>query len=742
MITPQSANWTAMATMQEGRRHQVQVLIENVPDVICTETPPDAWSKTYAVDSATAGSTPRVDCGTNTALTQLPDWSLCGWFKVDTLPGSFTQLAGAFDFVTNAKGYGVCVFSTGEVTVVFSQGGGSVTHVNIGTITTGAWFYVAVSVGGLNSTVIHALVNTTIFGPAYRAFSYGTRNSWTASIPFRILARADNTTGSLDGKCGYLAVFNRALTIEEMRAIKYRRLTPAWGNDDSAGLWDRLVAQYVVERGSGSTLVNHRSPGTHDGTLTGVTWVSDACYTVTYRPVLAGSLTTGQAIEPLSTRTSVQSTSLRVADTDAWLTALIASGVSPLRKRARILLGFDGLTEAEYQPVFNGRVADLSYASSVYTIDIADAIFDVKSRIRLGRGSLGSGITNASTTAIVQVNRFFANATDYESIWSGYVRMDDEIIGVGDLAGSSSTQQTLGTGSSALVRGALGSTAASHNSGVVIQELLALLGQQPAFVTLVLLLSHGGYYSTSDYDLALESSYTDATNRTRRGRGAGMSPSDVAIAEIAALNTFDTIDVYAESDIEDVKDFIEREILRGAGMYFAVKPDGRLTVRTLAVPTAGSVVYSLTPDRIHGRPRWRIAQGDVVNYVSIEYGYSPLTQDTTGTYINSDATSGTTFGIRSRNYTLPATSASTDLGTVTGQILQRYKDPPVTIDVECGLFESLLEIGDAIHLTDWHLPDVEVGQRGVTNLLCEVIGRTFDPVRGRTRLTLLDVSRM
>lgn len=744
MITPQSDNWKAAITTQPWRKPIIQAHIEGIPDIVCTEAPPDPWSKTYAITASgnAAPGTNFVTFGTAAGIAQLPDWTIIMWRKRS---GSGTgHIAGAWD-VPTLRGFHI-EDAGGYLRARWSGGGNR--NLTTTTFTTGAWEYLAVSVGGLNKTVIQGVFNDEDCGPFYEADSYATRNAWTAATPFKWFGSTGVGADGFDGSVGYCAVFNRALTIAEMRRLKYRRIDKKWGDDDQGGLRDSCVAEWRCERNAGTNVVNSRNPGTYDGTFAGdAAWASSACFSVTYRPVLAASATSGQSIEPLATRTAIQSNTLQIADTDEWLTALIASSsVGILRRNVRIFLGFDGLLESEYQCVFTGRVTDFSFGpGNVYEVSVSDAIFETKTKIGLGRGSLQSGITNVSTTAQVETGRYFGVQTDMESIYSGYVRIDDEIIGVHELDNSSASVQLLGeAGVYDLVRGGLGSTAASHSTGAVIKELIAFTGQQPAFTILALLLSSGGFYGTSSYDLLLEGAYTDASTRARRGRGAGMSPSDVAVAEIVALAAaavLQTIDLYLEDDVDDVKDMIEREICRGAGYYLAAKPDGRLTVRSITVPTVGSVVHILTPDRTI-RARLRTGEGEIVNFIQFEYDYDPLTQDMTDTYVASDVASGQKFGLRRRAYELPATAVSTDLATLASTILQRYADPTVLIEVECGCYEGLLEVGDAVLLVDFHLPNFTTGHRGVTNILCQVVDRQVDHVRGRTNLTLVDCSRM
>lgn len=725
MITPQSANFTTLV-QRAGRRPIIQAMIEGTADVICSEKPADQWAKTKAIVNATDTSGASIDCGTSASIAQLPSWTIAAWIYIDLISGATTAIAGTYS--GTARGYGIGYDAAGGLQVWTTQG-----VLSLGpTISAFAWHYVAVSCGGTNMGVFRITVDGADTWYYSSAHTYAARDVWTAATVFGLMG-VSGALKNLIGKLGYCAVFNRALTHDEMHRIQYRRIDKKWGNDDSAGLWDVCVAEYQAERGVGTTLVNNRNAGTHDGAFNAVhSWVSNPCFTVTYRDVLQATATSGQSIDALATRTSIQSSGLRIGDHGEWFTALLAStSLGLIRRNVRMFLGFDGLLESEYQPIGFGRISDISFGPGhVYDVDIADTLYDAKAKITLGRGTLQATITAAATTFRIQVSRYFRTNTD------GLCRIDDEILQVTALAGVSATVQEF-----TVTRALGGSTAAAHTAGAVIQEVMSH-GDTVKTVALNLLLSGGGHSSSSAYDVIMETAYTDATTLSQRGRGCLMSPSDVAITEVAALTAFAAISLISEEDIDDVKDLIERELLRAVGFAFHVKPDGRLSIfNAMAVPVLASSVYELTPDRVY-RSRVSFSDGEVVNLIGIDYLYVTLTQDTSSTYVAADATSGTKYGPRRRKYELPASQSDTDLGTLTTNILARYKNPTTTIEVECGLYESLLEIGDAITLLDFNLPNITVGVRGVTNLLCQIVGRQVDYARGRTTLSLIDCSRM
>jgi len=715
---------------------RLQAYIEGIADVLTTENPVDARAKTYAVDFD--GSDDYIDCGTNTALTQLTDWTICAWIKPDNLANSAYTIAGAWTSGLNT-GYRLGLSVTAgaaSLQVRFAGDGGGVTLAGA-TLGVNNWTFVAVSVGGIGQTVIRGLMNDTELTRQIANVTRTTRNSFTAGRQFRIAEGMGSSY--FNGRIGIVQVFGRALTTDEMRRVRYRRLSVAWGDDDTDGLWDDLVAQWSLERGSGTNAVNDKTPGTHDGTLTfGPTWQSDACYSVTYRPYMFAEASTGQEIDPLGTKTSIQATTLRILDTDLWFTETLANlGMALPGKRVDLLIGFHGLLESEYQRVFTGKISDFSYSGKAYTIRIGDGLLDAKKRVQLGRTIIANTITNAAGQDVqVPVNSYWSEP----SVLEAYLKIEDEVLrssGASAHAGVDATNFSI----DCTTRAQFGTSAAAHSAGVAVSEAWIPRATSWDELVLKLLLSGAGWAASSAYDEYVEFTYTNATNLVRRGRGVGMSPSDVAVAEIAAIVSVNGHELVVDDDVDDLKDLIEREILRAFGAFFFVKADGRISIGSHSIPSAS--VYDLDPTRTH-RFEWSVSYEHLCNYLAIECDYNPATGEFDEQFFYSDATAGTKYGLKKREFSfknIPTTYPSaTTLNALDDLIFDRFKEPYRTLTVTCGLYELLLEIGDCVSLTNLNLPNVATGTLGVVEKLWQIIGRRVDFKTGRVELTLADVS--
>lgn len=744
MITPQSANWTTLVTAREGRHVRQNLYIEGIPDVICTEAPPDAKAKTYALTFD--GVNDYANCGNNAALTQIADWTLLAWVKTDVLESR--HLVYCFDSMAN-RGYAVRLTAAGKFEVLLSGMAGTWISATTTTITAGAWTYLAISVGGNGQTVIQSIVGDADQAAVYQALTRASRNAFTAGQSFYIGDTSASGITPWDGNVGYMAIFNRALTPKEMRRAKYRILDKSWGNDDGTGLWDACVTQWDFERRLGSTIANTKSPGIHDcGLAEGASWIADPPFTITYRPVLSAEAAEGQDVEPLSTKTSISGATLRVLDTDQWFTTKLKDlSLGVLRKDVRVHLGFAGLLESEYQPVFAGTVNGFDFAAKGYSLRLGDVFSASKVRVNLAKSTLGANWTTGgvSTEVAAHVESYWLNAEDLAL--NGYMRVDQDIIRyTTDQENTASLWRLLGAAD-----GQFGTTGADHATGDVCRELWVLDGFHPLTIALRLLLSGAGFEATSSHDLYTEVTYTGAAagTRTLRKRGLGLSPSDVAIAEIESLrdNKFSGLQfkLFIEDSITDLKDFIEREILRPLGCYFFTKSDGRLSIGSHKIPTTSDVVYAIDPTQIAGVPDWEITQDHVVNYLQVEYDWDPGDEEYDGQYFATNAESVADYGLKKREATFKGVdgdySPTALLDAWKGDMFARFKDPYVTCRVTCGLFEFLLEIGDAVLFTHMNLPNVSTGVLGLHEQLWQVVGRRPDYRRGRVELTLADVSR-
>jgi hypothetical protein len=403
-------------------------------------------------------------------------------------------------------------------------------------------------------------------------------------------------------------------------------------------------------------------------------------------------------------------------------------------KRVDLFLGFHGLLESEYQRVFSGKISDFNYSGKAYTLRIGDALLDLKKRVQLGRTTIVDAITNAAgQDTNVPVGSYWQEGT----ILPTYFKIDDEIIYGTSYGAVSASKFFL----DATARAQYGTAAAAHSAGAAISEIWIPYDSSWDTLLLQLLLSGAGWAGSSAYDVYAEFTYTDATTLAIRGRGIGMAPSDVAVAEIAAITAANGCEVIVDENVDDLKDLIEREILRAFGHYFFVKSDGRLSVASHAIPVAS--VYDLDPTRTY-RYEWDVSFDDLINYIAIDHNYDPATGEYDAQTFYDDVATGKTYGLQKREYAFRSVTSTytpaTTLDALKTLIFARFKNPYRTIAVTCGLYEMLLEIGDCVSLTNLNLPNVVTGTLGVIEKLWQVIGRQVDFKSGRVKLTLADVS--
>lgn len=743
MITAQSDNFQARLDAREGQPFHLQAFIEGVPDVACTHEPADKHVPKFSADIPDSGGV-KIRCGTNTALTQLVEWTILLWIKPRTFTSGDT-LAGAWD-AGGGKGFRIYQDTDGSPGAIYVS---LPTFTNIRSqllMTQNAWNFVCVGVGGDDG--IHVMVNDTIIAPRNGGgVTKAGRNSFTGGTEFIF--------GGRNSVVGYCAVFNRGLTYAEMRMIRYRFLTSAWGDDDGGGLWDDLVAQWSFTRGKG-VVVNDKTPGTHNGTFdTGIIWGPDLPYTVTYWPALSAQSSFSQEIEPIATKASISGGTIRILDTDAWFTTVMANlGLVLQGKRVRLHMGFMGQPEDEYQPVYTGVITNVDYEARAYQLSLGDPLVEGKKRLQLGRSTLNAGITNVQADLVVDGSEIewhdISTSSGYPvaAAYKCYLKIDSEIARYqqSNVVSAGELQLQL------LVRGQFGTTGVAHSAGAVVEELFVFDNVHPLTIALILMLS-GNDRSFLQYSCAyddLPTAYIDSALVTRSSRGMGLSPSEVAIAEIESLRdvTFAAaayrFRLFVVEDTNDIKDFVEKELLAPLGCFFFTKSDGRISIGSNKIPVAASSVRTLDPSKFF-RAKWRISYGDIVNHLEVQADFSPATGNYDFKTSYSEATSGGHFHLKKREFTFHGVDAAvgtmaTILANWATDIFTRFAEPYKRAEITCPIFEMLIELFDPVTFTDYWLPNFSTGQLGVHKQLWQVVKRTLDYGQGQVVLELADLS--
>jgi hypothetical protein len=193
---------------------------------------------------------------------------------------------------------------------------------------------------------------------------------------------------------------------------------------------------------------------------------------------------------------------------------------------------------------------------------------------------------------------------------------------------------------------------------------------------------------------------------------------------------------------QDGKQWIEEQILKPLGLYWVVRADGKLSLKSMKQPQSVNPL-SLTDDNIIGTPdveRWPI-----VNVVQVTPGTDDASQAAPMEFV--DETSDAVFN---QQYEQDVQADGLRYGwgafligeLLADKIFRRHASNTPVYSLEAFLSAVKVEVGDFVRLTHRLLLDLVSGTVGVYGVVCEVVDRNPDYSSGRVRLKLADTRFM
>ncbi|HLI03142.1 MAG TPA: hypothetical protein VKU93_02625 [Terracidiphilus sp.] len=192
---------------------------------------------------------------------------------------------------------------------------------------------------------------------------------------------------------------------------------------------------------------------------------------------------------------------------------------------------------------------------------------------------------------------------------------------------------------------------------------------------------------------------------------------------------------------QDGKQWIEDQILKPLGLYWVVRANGQLSLKSMKQPVSVSP-FALNDDNIIGTPdteRWPI-----VNVLRV----TPGTDDSRPIPIELvDAASNAVFN---QQYEQDVQAdglrygwgAFLIAGLLADKVFRRHASNTPVYSIQAFLAAVKVEVGDFVTLTHRLMLDLETGAIGVSNVLCEVIDRNPDYSQGRVVLKVADTRFM
>lgn len=461
--------------------------------------------------------------------------------------------------------------------------------------------------------------------------------------------------------------------------------------------------------------------------------------------VYASTFITGSSVSQNIEKSfaSIGSISLELLDSSNAITSIFGSRLNVsdkgLRlKRVRVYKGFSGLVWADYEIVSTQLIGSLSYDQGKYILSCDDIqrtakkdIFDVKET------ELSAAITISATTATVLATTGFSTVShgtaysDSPSATVGYIQVDDEIIKYT----STSASQFL-----TLTRGVLGTTAAAHESGAKVSEIVYLELPVIKLIYGILLGDIYGQAATfpAHWHLGIDATYVDGSAFT----GLGVDLWDTADDTAGAVCRF------IIKRKEDAKQFIERELLPLAGCIMTVMADGRYSIRRRAQVLETSPADLILDDtNIISHSPVMYDYSRCRNQIEVEWNWSNLLDDYTrkNTYLFTDSITKYKAtpverikfrGLYGERHT------QQNIARVVEYLADRLAYPPITVSAELLPNLEVIEVGDVVRFSPSGIYDhTSIGAAYVLDRSFEVLRVSTDLITGKVSVDLSSSSQ-
>ncbi|MGH9770739.1 MAG: hypothetical protein ACRD4Q_03415 [Candidatus Acidiferrales bacterium] len=196
----------------------------------------------------------------------------------------------------------------------------------------------------------------------------------------------------------------------------------------------------------------------------------------------------------------------------------------------------------------------------------------------------------------------------------------------------------------------------------------------------------------------------------------------------------------------DGKQFIEDQILKVLGLYMIVRPDGRLSLKSMKSPSIQTPVMALNQRNIVGIPE--TTRQRIVNVVTVKLNVENSGVTTAArAYDFQVAFEQQESLIRYNqifNQQIEATGLVLPYGgymraqMIADRIFRRHAFAPPAYRVKAFLSTVTVELGDYVWLNHPLVADFQTGRLGLANVVCEVIGKRPNYAQGNVEYDLLD----
>ncbi len=198
------------------------------------------------------------------------------------------------------------------------------------------------------------------------------------------------------------------------------------------------------------------------------------------------------------------------------------------------------------------------------------------------------------------------------------------------------------------------------------------------------------------------------------------------------------------------KGWLEDYILKPLGLVTIVPSTGVLSLKAMKNAASQSPVFSFTQKNVIGIPQ--VSREPLINALTSRFDVNDSLQTTAARAYNNQVTYEQQTSIyqfrRIATQQVEATGMRSARGAYLRSFLladrtfRRYAFETPHYQVKAFLSSLIAEIGDYVALTHPLIPDLKSGLVGITNVLCEVVGRQTNYAKGTITFDLFDTRFM
>jgi len=196
----------------------------------------------------------------------------------------------------------------------------------------------------------------------------------------------------------------------------------------------------------------------------------------------------------------------------------------------------------------------------------------------------------------------------------------------------------------------------------------------------------------------------------------------------------------------DGKQFIEEQIFKPLGLYWIVRANGQLSLKTMKPPVEQTPVFSFSSKNVMGIPQTQ--RRSIINVVTLQLDVQQGSITTSARSYGYEVSYEQETSLQKYRQAFEQQVQSTGLRVARGgmmlswllsdRIFRRHAFGPPVYKFTAQLLTLQVELGDYVWLSHPKVLDMTTGKLGLNNVVCEVIDKQPDYSRGTVDFSLLD----